>query len=135
MKTYLNTKLLFLLPLTISGCLLGAGAVGGEAAYIASQDERSAGETIDDQLILTSLKSSLIADPNISGLRINVDVDKGTVTLRGYVNTQSEIDRIITTAYSTRGVTHVDSKLVLETPSHHPKKRSQYIANESNKPC
>jgi hyperosmotically inducible protein len=105
-----------LLPLLLSGCWLGAGALGAEAGYVASQEERSAGETIDDQVILTSVKSKLVGDPEVSGLSINVDVFKGVVQLRGYVDSQSEIDRAIRLAHETKGVSRVDSRLVLDRP-------------------
>ncbi len=105
-----------LLPLLFSGCWLGAGALGAEAGYVASQEERSAGETIDDQVILTSVKSKLVGDPEVSGLSINVDVFKGVVQLRGYVDSQSEIDRAIRLAQETKGVARVDSRLVLDRP-------------------
>lgn len=99
---------------SLSGCLVAAGAAGAEAGYVASQENRSAGETIDDQVILTSIKSKLLADPDVSGLNINVDVMKGVVELRGYVSTRDEIERAVTIAQNTRGVQRVDSRLVLD---------------------
>lgn len=99
----------------VSGCWLAAGAVGAEAGYIASQDDRTAGETIDDQTTLASLKSKLLSDPEVSGMAINVDVNKGNVTLRGYLKSQSEINKAIAIARSTNGVKSVNSKLVLDS--------------------
>ena len=98
----------------LNGCWIAAGAAGAETGYVASQDKRSAGQTIDDQMILASLKSKLIADPDVSGLSINVDVFQGGVTLRGYVQSQYEIDRAVKLARTTEGVTSVDSRLVLD---------------------
>lgn len=97
-----------------SGCWLAAGAAGAEAGYVASQENRSAGQTIDDQVILASLKSKLLADSDTSGMKINVDVFKGAVELRGYLKSQGEIDRAIDIARRTDGVTLVNSKLVLD---------------------
>ena len=102
--------------LSLTGCWLGAGALGAEGGYIASQEKRSAGQTIDDQVILTALKSKLIGDPDVSGLSINVDVFQGAVTMRGYVKTQKELSRAVELAYATKGVTRVDSRLVLDRP-------------------
>ncbi len=99
---------------SLTGCWLAAGAAGAEGGYIASQDNRTAGQTIDDQAILTSVKTKLLADPDVSGLKINVDVFQGVVTLRGYVKNQSEINRAIELANATSGVKRVDSKLVLD---------------------
>lgn len=101
---------------SLSGCLLGAAAAGGEGVYVATQEDRSAGQTIDDQVILASLKSKLLADPDVSGLNINVDVMKGEVQLRGYVKSQKEIDRAVELAQLTDGVKKVDSRLILDKP-------------------
>ena len=115
-KRFLIISLLVVALLSLSGCWLGVGAVGAEGGYLASQESRSAGETLDDQVILASLKSSLIADPEVSGLDINVDVYKGAVTLRGYVQTQKEIDRAVQLAFGIKGVKNVDSRIVLDRP-------------------
>jgi hyperosmotically inducible periplasmic protein len=100
--------------LSLSGCWLVAGATGAEGAYLASQEERTVGETVDDQIILASLKTKLLADPIVSGLKINVDVNQGIVTLRGYVDTQAELERAVELAYLTSGVKQVNSKMVLD---------------------
>lgn len=100
--------------INLTGCLLAAGAAGAEVGYVASQDERTVGQTIDDQAILTSIKTKLLADPDVSGMAINVDVLKTRVTLRGYVKTQKEINKAIALAKSTEGVTSVESRLVLD---------------------
>ncbi len=113
-KSLLSLMLAGCSVLSLSGCLLAAGAAGGEAAYVATQDDRTAGQTIDDQVIHTSIKSKLLADPDVSGLDINVDVNKGQVQLRGYVKTQKEIDRAVQIAQLTDGVKGVESRLVLD---------------------
>ena len=115
-KNSISSFLLSLCSLSLSGCWLAAGAVGAEGAYVASQEHRTAGQTIDDQVILASVKSSLLADPEVSGLAINVDVFRGEVKLRGFVKTQREIERAIQLAMSADGVKSVDSRLVLDRP-------------------
>jgi hyperosmotically inducible periplasmic protein len=112
-NVYLLSSFLFV-ALSQNSCWLGAGVVGGEAGYIASQEERSVGQTIDDQVIHSSIKSRLVADPLTSALRINVDVNKGYVTLRGYLKSYQEIERSIEIARLTRGVKGVDSRLILD---------------------
>ena len=102
---------------SFSGCWLLVGAAGAEGGYIASQDEKSVAETVSDQVTSSSVKTRLLADPDVSGLTINVDVDKGVATLRGYVKTNYERERAIELANSTSGVTSVDSRLVVDSKS------------------
>ena len=42
---------------------------------------KSVGETIDDATITTRVKTALLNDPDVGGLRIDVDTFKGVVTL------------------------------------------------------
>lgn len=102
---------LFFAPF-LSGCLLAAAGVGAEAGYIASQEERTTSETVKDQLIVSKIKTKLIADPKVSGFDINVDSFKGVVTLRGALRTDDEINTAIDIARDTEGVKDVISKLV-----------------------
>jgi len=47
---------------------------------------RSTGEVIDDRAIHTKVKAALINDPVVAGSAIDVDVNRGVVTLSGAVN-------------------------------------------------
>ena len=108
----LCTTLLIAMTST-SGCLLAAAGVGAEAGYVATQDDRSTSETLKDQLIVSSIKTKLIADPKVSGFDINVDSFKGSVTLRGALRHSDEIDVALRIARETDGVKEVISKLVI----------------------
>ena len=78
---------------------------------MAAQEKRSTGETIDDQLIVASIKTKLLADPLVSGLQINVDSYKGVVDLIGNVSSYTELARAIEVAQSVSGVKEVHTKL------------------------
>lgn len=110
----LVTLSLLIAPMTFAGCVAAAAGVGAEAGYVASQEDRSAGETIDDQVIVASVKSKLLADSRVSGLDINVDSFKGDVSLKGFVSSRSEAEQAVALAHSVAGVKSVTSKLVLE---------------------
>ena len=98
----------------LSGCWAAAAGVGAEAGYVASQEERTTGQVIDDQAIVTSVKTKFISDADVSALDINVDSFKGIVTLKGVVETAHERDEAIRLAYSVNGVKEVQSKLHIE---------------------
>jgi osmotically-inducible protein OsmY len=98
----------------LTGCGAAAvGAAGAEAGYVAAQEDRSAGETIDDQVLVTKVKSKLLADRDIAGLDINVDSFKSVVTLKGVVDSAAERDKALEIARSTGGVRGVRSQLYI----------------------
>ncbi len=77
-----------------------------------TQENRTAGETVDDQRITSVVKTKLLADAQISGLDINVDTFRGDVTLRGFVDSTKEAERAIGLAMSVSGVKSVRSTLI-----------------------
>ena len=75
---------------------------------------KTVGETIDDATITTRVKTSLLNDPDIGGLRIDVDTFKGVVTLSGRVKTKAEEAKAIALARNIDGVADVKSTLQVE---------------------
>lgn len=100
-----------LLVCTLPGCV--ALAVGGAAAggYYAGKDDRSAGEITDDVTITAAVKTKLLKDSEVKGLRINVDTYRKEVTLNGSVENSRQAVRAVALARDTKGVTKVVSKL------------------------
>ena len=47
---------------SLSGCWIVAGAAGAEAGYVGAQDNRTAGQTIDDQTIVAKIKTKMISE-------------------------------------------------------------------------
>src|ERR671910_2485729 len=72
---------------------------------------KTVGETIDDTTITTRIKTAMLNDPAVGGLRIDVDTFKGAVTLSGRVKNQAEKDQAIGLARSIGGVTEVKDAL------------------------
>ena len=101
MRTY-RPLTVFLLTLTLIAPLILA-ACG-----------KSVGETIDDATIATRVKTALLNDPDVGGLRIDVDTFKGVVTLSGAVKTAAERDKAIAIAPRIGGVTDVKSTLQIQ---------------------
>jgi osmotically-inducible protein OsmY len=75
---------------------------------------KTVGETIDDATITTRVKTSLLNDPDVGGLRIDVDTFKGVVTLSGRVKTKEEEATAISLARKIGGVTDVKSTLLIQ---------------------
>ena len=75
---------------------------------------KSVGNTIDDATITTRVKTSLLNDPQVGGLRIDVDTFKGVVTLSGRVKSKDEEAQAIALARKIGGVTDVKSTLQVQ---------------------
>jgi osmotically-inducible protein OsmY len=68
---------------------------------------KTVGEAIDDTTITTRVKTAMLNDPGVGGLRVDVDTFKGVVTLSGRVKTQAEKDQAIALARGISGVVEV----------------------------
>ncbi len=75
---------------------------------------KTVGETIDDATITTRVKTALLNDPAVGGLRIDVDTFKGVVTLSGRVKTKEEETKAIALARKISGVSDVKSTLQVQ---------------------
>lgn len=90
--------LVIALGLAVAGCASNPGT-------------KSTGDVVDDAVITTKVKSALLADPDVSGLAINVDTYKGQVTLTGNVKSGAQITRAEDIARGMKGVTSVKNNL------------------------
>jgi len=72
---------------------------------------KTVGETIDDTTITTRVKTQMLNDPQVGGLRIDVDTFKGAVTLSGRVKTEAERAQAVALARRVSGVTEVKDAL------------------------
>ena len=102
MKTKYSYSAIVLLVLTLLGPLM-LTACG-----------KTVGDTIDDATITTRVKTALLNDPEVGGLRIDVDTFKGVVTLSGRVKTKNEEAKAIALARKIDGVTDVKSTLQVQ---------------------
>jgi len=79
----------------------------------APDPHRTVGEVIDDAGITVSVKSQLFKDPDVKGLRIDVDTRDGVVFLTGEVRSKLEENKAIELAKQTKGVRDVRANLTL----------------------
>jgi osmotically-inducible protein OsmY len=101
MKTHKSVPVILLLVTLLAPLLLTACG-------------KSVGETIDDATITTRVKTSLLNDPEVGGLRIDVDTFKGVVTLSGRVKTKDEEAKALVLARKIGGVAEVKSTLQIQ---------------------
>ena len=73
----------------------------------------SATEAITDAALTAKVKTSLLADPDVSGLRIDVDTRDRVVTLSGAVASSSEKAKAVDVAGKVDGVMRVEDRLTV----------------------
>ena len=71
------------------------------------------GAAVSDAALTTTVKSKLLADPTVSGLKIDVDTKDGVVTLTGKVKSTREESEALRIARSTDGVKRVQDKVTV----------------------
>ena len=101
MKRYSYTTVILLVATLLAPLLLSACG-------------KSVGETIDDATLTTRVKTSLLNDPVVGSLRIDVDTFKGVVTLSGRAKTKEEEAKAIALARQIDGVKDVKSTLQIQ---------------------
>ena len=99
-------------------------AILGSLSCNRGSNDRSAGEVIDDTVIVSTIKTKLLADSDVSGFDIDVDSNKGKVSLSGTVNTETESAKAADIARKVNGVVSVKNNLVVNP--------SQNDANDIN---
>ena len=75
---------------------------------------KTAGESIDDNVLQSEVKAKLVADDVTGGLTINTEVRKGVVQLGGWVEEERERTQAGKVASSVDGVAKVDNQLHVE---------------------
>jgi osmotically-inducible protein OsmY len=75
---------------------------------------RSVGQTVNDQVLETRVKSALIDSDSVKARNIEVEVRNGVVSLSGTVDSKSEASTAVSVARNVEGVKSVDSKLTAQ---------------------
>ncbi len=88
-------------------CLLTACASYKEGG------SRTVGEFTDDVGIQAAVKTALVRDDEIKGLRINVEVNRSVVSLYGRVPSEYARQKAVRIAGDVRGVVEVRDRLTL----------------------
>lgn len=93
---------------------LGLGVAVLNTACSGDRYHRSTGNYIDDKTVEAKVKSDLLADPDVKGLAVNVEVNNGRVQLSGFVDTLAQKNRAGELARNVRGVQYVKNDLVVK---------------------
>jgi osmotically-inducible protein OsmY len=101
----INLIIRFLLSLLLVVSL--AGCAG-------SKRHESTGEYIDDSVLTTKVKASILGDSKLKVLQIDVETFKGIVQLSGFVDTPEAAERAVQLARTVKGVKQVNNSLIVK---------------------
>ncbi|MBC8378591.1 MAG: BON domain-containing protein [Methylobacter sp.] len=90
----------FLLTMLIAGCAGGA-------------KHESTGEYLDDSVLTTKVKATILGDSRLKLLQINVETYKGVVQLSGFVDSESAANRAVELTRKVNGVKSVNNSLIV----------------------
>jgi hyperosmotically inducible periplasmic protein len=95
---------------SLAACLLVAAPLFTGCAT----EQRTAGQTVDDASITAKVKSQLLAEPQVSGLNVNVTTYQGQVQLSGYVDSADQRAKAEQIAKNVSGVKSVSNDLIVK---------------------
>lgn len=78
--------------------------------------DKTIGQSMDDKVIVSKIKTRLISEPGIRSLNIDVDSARGVVTLSGIVKTQVQKTKIIAIAQKTTGTVRIVDFITVKYP-------------------
>lgn len=87
-------------------------------SQVAAKTEAAADKAtakVGDAAITGSVKTALIAEPNLSALKIDVDTVNGVVTLNGTVDNADQKSRAMSITQSVSGVVSVKDNLTMKS--------------------
>lgn len=102
---------------TVGERIDSGAAKTGQAARSAADETRSMGagvaNKVDDASITTKVNAALVADKDLSAVKINVDTKDGVVTLTGPAPNAAAREQATKIAKNVKGVTSVNNQLVV----------------------
>ena len=99
----------------MAGVLLCLALVAGCQSYRDGKS-RTVGELTDDSAIQLKVKTQLMADKNVNGFRLNVEVKRGVVSLHGRVESEEMRLRALEITGAVKGVASVEDRLEVVPP-------------------
>jgi|JI6StandDraft_1071083.scaffolds.fasta_scaffold159015_2 hyperosmotically inducible protein len=114
MKTHTSRMLLGTALATLATTLLIGCNKAPDTTAAVPTPPTTMGTQVDDTVITTSVKSALLADPDIKSFDISVATVKGEVQLSGMVNNQGQIDQAAQIARAVAGTSGVKNDLTIK---------------------
>ncbi|MBM7063112.1 BON domain-containing protein [Pseudomonas sp. UL073] len=97
------------MSLSMAGGVMAAESTGKPVMLAASETMDKAEDAVSDTWITSKVKSTFVADKDLSALDIKVETNQGVVALSGVVATDAERDLAIAKTKSIKGVKAVSA--------------------------
>lgn len=106
--------------LALTGCMHNDGARSSKSSKAGESSTgygygARAGQTIDNGVLTSKVKTALAAHSSLKTLVLNVDSDNGAVTISGSVKSQEISDSVSRVASGVEGVKSVNNRLVVRS--------------------
>ena len=102
----------------LSGCnrqeAVPVAATTTPAAPTPAAPATTVGTEIDDTIVTSRVKATLVADQQVKEFDIKVETRKGVVLLSGFVDSQARIDRVLADTRAVTGVKGVENGMTLK---------------------
>jgi hyperosmotically inducible protein len=98
----------------IAAALAGLALAGCNKPATPDTQHVSAGTELDDSVITTKVKSTLLTETQGKGADTSVETRKGEVLLSGFVDNQAQADKEVELAKAVAGVQSVQNKLMIK---------------------
>ena len=99
--------------LVAAGLLVNAGLFN--AGCSRGENDRTAGQSIDDAAVTTKVKAAFAQDPGVKAIDVKVTTFRGTVQLSGWVDTAAEKAKAEELAKTVPGVKSVENQITVKT--------------------
>lgn len=102
--------------------------------YVDNKLEIRAGHPLEnsDEWIALKIKTMLMFHNNVSGIKTNVDVKDGVVTLHGPASSEAQKELTAEYARDVEGVKGVDNRMTVEKPGKTPIERAQGFIDDAS---
>ena len=105
----------------IAAAALVAAALLFNAGCSRGENDRTAGQTVDDTTVTAKVKAAFAQDPGVKAMDVKVTTYRGTVQLSGWVNTAAEKARAEEVAKTVPGAKVVENQITVKTDVTTPK--------------
>ena len=90
------------------------GVKGVDNSMSLKDGKATVGNTVDDCIVTTKVKSAFLGDASVKSFDIAVVTRKGEVQLSGFVDNQTQIDRAMVLARGVEGVQSVNNEMSIK---------------------